>query len=91
MTISMKKFPSTPKIKYAQFRSKIASGDLILCSGSGIFSRMIQAGTKSAWSHVGFVMRLDAIDRVMVLESVEPLGVCRIRDSAKVRDKDSLL
>ena len=89
MTISMKKFPSTPKIKYAQFRSKIASGDLILCSGSGIFSRMIQAGTKSAWSHVGFVMRLDAIDRVMVLESVEPLGVRTVPLSKYLTDYDS--
>ena len=27
------------------------------------------------WSHVGLVMRLDATDRVMVLESLEPQGV----------------
>ena len=60
MSISIKKFPSARTVDYAQFRCQIASGDLLLCSGSGIFSRMIQAGTKSAWSHVGFVMRLDA-------------------------------
>ena len=35
---------------------------------------MIQAATGSIWSHVGFLMRLDEIDRIMVLESVEPLG-----------------
>ena len=73
--ISTKKFPSAPRIDYDKFRPRILSGDLVLCSGSAIFSRMIQAATKSVWSHVGFVMRLKAIDRVMVLESVEPLGV----------------
>ncbi len=89
MTISIKKFPTAPAVDYAQFRSRIASGDLLLCSGSGIFSRMIQAGTSSAWSHVGFVMRLDAIDRVMVLESVEPLGVRTVPLSKYLTDYDS--
>ena len=89
MTISTKRFPTKPKVNYAQFRPQIVSGDLLLCSGSGIFSRMIQAGTKSAWSHVGFVMRLDAIDRVMVLESVEPIGVRTVPLSKYLTDYDS--
>ena len=89
MTISTRKFPTAPMTDYGEFRSRIASGDLLLCSGSGIFSRMIQAGTKSVWSHVGFVMRLDAIDRVMVLESVEPLGVRTVPLSKYLNDYDS--
>lgn len=89
MTISTRKFPVASKANYAQFRPKIASGDLLLCSGSGIFSRMIQAGTKSTWSHVGFVMRLGSIDRVMVFESVEPLGVRTIPLSKYLTDYDS--
>ena len=36
---------------------------------------MIQRATDSVWSHVAFVMRVDSIDRVMVLESREPIGV----------------
>lgn len=36
---------------------------------------MIQRATRSVWSHVAFVMRVDSIDRVMVLESREPIGV----------------
>ena len=71
----IKGFPTRPTTDYNQFRPEIKSGDLLLCSGSGVFSCMIQAVTESTWSHVGFVMRLDAIGRVMVLESVEPLGV----------------
>jgi hypothetical protein len=36
---------------------------------------MIQAATRSRWSHVALVLRLDAFDRIMLLESVEPIGV----------------
>jgi hypothetical protein len=36
---------------------------------------MIQAATGSRWSHVALVLRLDAFDRIMLLESVEPIGV----------------
>ena len=89
MTISIRKFPTAPVVNYTQFRPQIASGDLLLCSGSGIFSRMIRAGTKSVWSHVGFVMRLDAIDRIMVLESVEPLGIRTVPLSKYLTDYDS--
>ncbi len=75
MSIGVKRFPRRDVSNYDEFKSEIASGDLLLCSGSGIFSRLIQRTTDSIWSHVGFVMRLDSIDRIMVLESVEPLGV----------------
>ena len=89
MTIATRRFPAAREVDYAGFRTRIASGDLLLCSGSGTFSRMIQAGTKSTWSHVGFVMRLDAIDRVMVLESLEPLGVRTVPLSKYLSDYDS--
>jgi uncharacterized protein YycO len=89
MAISLKTFPTQAAVNYRRFRPKIQSGDILLCSGSGVFSRMIQAATKSTWSHVGFVMRLDAIGRVMVLESVEPLGVRTVPLSKYLRDYDS--
>ncbi len=50
---------------------------------------MIQRATKSVWSHVGFVMRVEAIDRVMLLESVEPLGVRTVPLSKYLTDYDS--
>ena len=75
MSIAIAKPPTRRKRDYDQVRPEIRSGDLLLCSGSGLFSRLIQASTESTWSHVGLVMRLDAIDRVMVLESLEPQGV----------------
>ena len=40
---------------------------------------MIHQATGSVWSHVAFVLRLDSIERVMLLESVEPIGVRTVR------------
>jgi hypothetical protein len=62
-------------MNYQEIRPLINSGDILLCSGSSLFSRMIQKFTKSKWSHVAFIIRLDIIDRIMVLESVESIGV----------------
>lgn len=89
MTIAAKRFPAGPAVNYGEFRDNIEPGDILLCSGSGWFSKMIQKGTKSAWSHVGFVMRLEEIDRIMVLESVEPLGVRTVPLSKYLNDYDS--
>lgn len=68
-------FPELPKEKYQNIRSRIRNGDIMLCSGSYMFSKLIQKATGSCWSHVAFVLRLDEIDRVMVLESIEGKGV----------------
>lgn len=67
--------PDVPLLPYAQVESLICSGDLLLCSGSSLFSTMIQRMTASIFSHVAFLLRQDAINRIMVLESVESIGV----------------
>ena len=85
----LKTFPQRAPVDYDQFRPNIQSGDLLFCSGSGYFSQMIQRATKSAWSHVAFVMRLDDVDRVMVLESVEPQGVRTVPLSKYLRNYDN--
>lgn len=89
MAIAIKKFPKEEAVNYQQYRTEIKSGDLLLCSGTNPFSRMIRATTKSVWSHVAFVMRLDAIDRVMVLESVESIGVRTVPLRKYLSDYDS--
>lgn len=71
----MDDFPKLPTKRYHQLRQEIKSGDILLCSGSAPFSNMIKAATQSVWSHVAFILRLDAINRIMVLESVESIGV----------------
>ena len=64
-------FPHLPRKNYHEIRHEIRSGDILLCSGQSLFSTMIQKATNSVWSHVAFILRLDMIDRIMVLESVE--------------------
>ena len=71
----MPDFPQLPVKLYADIRNEIRSGDILLCSGCYMFSKLIQKATGSCWSHVAYVLRLDSIDRVMVLESIEGKGV----------------
>jgi Permuted papain-like amidase enzyme, YaeF/YiiX, C92 family len=77
MTISETVFTdgSVPAMAYDRFRPLARDGDIMLCSGSAVFSTLIQKATGSIFSHVGFVMWLRSIDRLMVLESVESIGV----------------
>ena len=75
MAVDLKTFPTQAVTDYADARQHIRSGDLLLCSGSGWIAKIIQRMTDSPWSHAGFLMKLDSIDRVMVLESVETIGV----------------
>ena len=86
MAIAVRKVPKLRTQRYEDVRPLVESGDMLLCSGSAMFSKMIQKATNSAWSHVAFVLRLNAIDRVMVLESVERLGVRTVPLSNYVRD-----
>ncbi len=71
----MDAFPTLPPVRYSELRHQIRSGDILLCAGSSPFSTLIQRATESVFSHVGFLLRLDAIDRIMILESVESIGV----------------
>ncbi len=71
----MEAYPLLPSKHYKEWRHELRSGDILLCSGNSLFSTLIQKATNSIWSHVGFILRIDAIDRVMVLESVETIGV----------------
>lgn len=82
----MDDFPNLSIQKYQQIRHEVQSGDILLCSGNSLFSNMIQKATRSAWSHVAFILRLDVIDRIMVLESVESIGVRTVPLSNYVND-----
>ena len=64
-----------PILDYVEVRKKLKSGDLLFTSGDYLISKMIQKITCSPWSHVGIVLRLDSIDRILLLESVEDMGV----------------
>lgn len=73
-----------PPQTYDALRPDLRTGDLLLWNGRSRFSRAIAWATSSPWSHVGLLVRLDSVDRVMVLESVEKLGVRAIPLSSYV-------
>lgn len=60
---------------YPKVRSLVRNGDLLLCSADDIFSRTIRWATRSPWSHIAMAFRLGPLDRVIVMESVQHLGV----------------
>lgn len=62
-------------IPYEEFRKTVRDGDIVLCQGRDPFSRLIQWSTGSPWSHVGLAFRVSSLDRVIVVESVEKIGV----------------
>jgi hypothetical protein len=57
------------KQKYSEIRDSLKTGDTVLFSGKGKFSRIIRMGTMSRYSHTGIVLRLPEYDAVLILES----------------------
>jgi len=64
-----------PKIKYPLLRAHVTAGDILFYSGDDDISMLIREVTNSMWSHVGIVFKIDNLDRILLLESVETFGV----------------
>jgi len=75
MHLESKDIKALPVPSYSELRAKLKSGDLLFTSGDYLVSKAIQKVTGSPWSHVGIVFRIDSIDRILLLESVEDMGV----------------
>lgn len=73
--ISESALSQTPITNYEDIRGQLLSGDLVFCSGNYAFSKAVRWVTDSCWSHVGIVFCLNGLDRVLLLESVEDMGV----------------
>ena len=74
-SISVKALKALPVDSYQQRRARLRSGDLLFASGDYTVSKAIRKMTDSPWSHVGVVFWLKSIQRVLLLESVESIGV----------------
>jgi hypothetical protein len=73
--ISTTELKQLPINSYQQRRAKLRSGDLLFASGNYPVSKVIRKMTGSPWSHVGIIFWLKSINRVLLLESVESVGV----------------
>ena len=62
-------------VPYAKARALVQNGDLLLCSATDPFSRLIRWSTRTPWSHIAIAYRIESLDRVMVFEAVEKIGV----------------
>lgn len=89
MTVPTNIFDVMPAMPYESLRSKIQNGDLLLCSGDARFSRLIQWATRSPWSHVGVIVTLPHVDRLMVLQSVTGAGVSTVSLSGLINGAGS--
>ena len=77
---------STVVTPYEDARAIIRTGDLLFCSGAKPLSRIIQTATRSPYSHVALVVRMLAINRLLLLEAEWPYGVRVVPLSSYVRD-----
>jgi hypothetical protein len=84
--IAKKEIKRLPVQPYEAVRDDLRSGDLIFCSGSYLFSGLIQRFTGSVWSHVGVIYRDESLRRVFVLESETGIGVRLAPVSKYLRD-----
>jgi hypothetical protein len=88
MTVPGDVFQHMPAQAYADLRPSVQNGDILLFSQKDGMSRVIEWATKSPWSHIGFVIRLDVIDRIMVLQAL-PTGVTAVALSIIVNGNGS--
>ena len=84
--LSKRQIKALPVQPYEAVRGSLQSGDLVFCSGSYLFSGLIQRFTQSVWSHVGVIYRDEHLGRVFVLESEAGVGVRLVPVSKYLRD-----
>ncbi|GAC1627792.1 MAG: hypothetical protein NVS9B10_17110 [Nevskia sp.] len=79
-----------PGAPYASFQPMLETGDLVFFAGRSPLARLQMALTKSPWSHVGILVRIDAFDRIVVLESVPNGGVRLTRLGRYLGEEDGV-
>lgn len=73
---------------YETMRGEFKTGDLLFFSGDHWLSSLIRLRSKSAWSHVGMVIRIEELDRLFLIESVLEVGVRMLPLSFIYKDYD---
>lgn len=81
-----KEISNLPKIPYEKIRDHLSTGDIVFCSGSYLFSGIIQRLTKSVWSHVAVIYKDEDLKRVLILEAEPYVGIRLIPLSNYLKD-----
>jgi hypothetical protein len=88
VTVPASALEELPEQGYEAIRAAVRTGDIALCSGTNPFSRVIRWATGTPWSHIALIVRLDDLDRVMVLEAVAKIGVRAVPLSRFISEDD---
>ncbi len=75
-----------PTVPYHKIREYLKTGDLVFCSGSYLFSGIIQKLTNSVWSHVAVIYKDEELGRVLMLEAEPQIGIRLIPLSNYLKD-----
>ena len=73
--ITKKEIKTLDKYPYEKIRPYLKTGQIVFCSGSYLFSGIIQRLTKSVWSHVAIIYKDEELGRVMILEAEPFVGI----------------
>jgi hypothetical protein len=84
--ISKKEIKNLPRIPYEKIRGHLQTGDIVFCSGSYVFSGVIQRLTKSVWSHVAVIYKDKELERILILEAEPYAGIRLIPLSNYLKD-----
>ena len=84
MTITKDQFLAMPTTDYSAARDDLRTGDILLFHSTEIGSQLIEMATNSLWSHAAFIWRVPSVDRVLLLESLDTVGVRAIPMSTRV-------
>jgi hypothetical protein len=84
--VSKKEIRNLPRIPYEKIRDNLKTGDVVFCSGSYLFSGIIQKLTKSVWSHVAVIYKDEELKRVLILEAEPYAGIRMIPLSNYLKD-----
>lgn len=87
MTVTTEDFEKLPVVPYSQARNTpdgLRTGDILLFHSTDFGSEMTEIFTDSLWCHAAFVWNIAEADRVLLLESVEKIGVRAMPMSAKI-------
>ena len=71
--MSSDKFKSIKTIEYTELKNDLRTGDLLLCSGEYLVSKLIKQVSNSLFSHVGIILEWKGL--LLIIESVEDDGV----------------
>lgn len=75
MPVTTDQFKSMKTTAYSAARPALRTGDILLFHSLTFNSLLTELGTHSLWSHAAFVWCLPEIDRVLLLESMDTVGV----------------